>query len=328
MKEVVLSGMRPSGKLHLGNWLGALKNWIEMQEDYRCYYFIADWHALTTDYADTSQIKDNSLEIAIDWLASGLDPEKAVLFIQSQLPEHAVLHLLLSMVVPVSWLERVPSYKEQQEQLTNKDLTTYGFLGYPVLQAADILMYKANWVPVGIDQLPHIELTREITRRFNNLYNSPVFPEPQGKINEAAKIPGTDGRKMSKSYHNAIYLADSPQEIWEKLRTMVTDPARVRRSDPGNPELSPVFGLHKIFSPPDVVSEIAEGCRTAGIGCVDCKRVLYGHLMRQLEPIYARRQQLVTMPEQVKEILMAGTDRARQTADQTMADVKDAMHLS
>ncbi|MBI4594930.1 MAG: tryptophan--tRNA ligase [Candidatus Tectomicrobia bacterium] len=327
MKEVVLSGMRPSGKLHLGNWLGALKNWIEMQDEYQCYYFIADWHALTTDYADTSEIRQNSLEIAIDWLAAGLDPEKCVPFIQSQMLEHAELHLLLSMVVPVPWLERVPSYKEQQEQIKNKDLTTYGFLGYPVLQAADILMYKANWVPVGIDQLPHIELTREIARRFNNLYKVQVFPEPKGKINEAAKIPGTDGRKMSKSYNNAIYLDDTPEQVWEKLRTMVTDPARVRRADPGNPEICPVFWLHKIFSPEEVIADIDKGCRTAAIGCVDCKRVLFTHLMKKLEPISSKRKELSKKPDLVREILMEGTKKAREVARRTMAEVREAMKI-
>ena len=245
----VLSGIRSSGTLHLGNYLGALKNWQELQHQYEGYYFIADWHALTTDYADTTALKANMLDNMAGFLAVGLDPEKCTLFIQSRVPEHAELHLLLSMITPVPWLERVPSYKEQQQQIKDKDLTTFGFLGYPLLQTADIIMYKGNYVPVGIDQVPHIELARDIARRFNHLY-TPVFPEPQPLLTETPKVPGLDGRKMSKSYNNALFLTDAPEEIDRKIRVMMTDPARKRRSDPGNPEVCPVFDFHKIYSPP------------------------------------------------------------------------------
>ena len=248
----VLSGIRSSGTLHLGNYLGALRNWQELQHQYECYFFIADWHALTTDYADTAALKQHMLDNMAGFLAVGLDPEKCTLFIQSRVPEHAELHLLLSMITPVPWLERVPSYKEQQQQIKEKDLTNYGFLGYPVLQTADIIIYKANYVPVGIDQVPHIELSRDIARRFNHLY-TPVFPEPQPLLTETPKVPGLDGRKMSKSYNNAIYLTDAPEEIESKIKVMITDPARKRRRDPGNPDVCPVYDFHKIFSPPDTI---------------------------------------------------------------------------
>jgi len=242
--------MRPTGKLHLGNYVGALQNWVGMQEKYECFFEVADWHALTTDYADTSQVKEGSLEAVTDWLAAGLDPEKSVIFIQSHVPAHAELHLLFSMITPLGWLERVPSYKEQQENIKGKDLTTYGFLGYPCLQAADILIYKADVVPVGEDQVAHVELTREIARRFNSFYGAskPIFPEPKSLLTPAAKLPGTDGRKMSKSYGNTILLTDPEPTVRQKLKTMVTDPARVRRTDPGNPDVCPVGDLHKIFS--------------------------------------------------------------------------------
>ena len=243
--------MRSTGKLHLGNYVGALQNWVRMQDEYECFFIVADWHALTTDYADTSKMKENSLEVVLDWLAAGLDPEKSVIFIQSHVPAHAELHLLFSMITPLGWLERVPTYKEQRENIKDKDLGTYGFLGYPVLQSADILIYKADFVPVGEDQVAHVELTREIARRFNRFYgaeNRHVFPEPQALLTPAAKLPGTDGRKMSKSYGNTILLTDPEPVVRQKLKTMVTDPARVRRSDPGNPDVCPVGDLHKIFS--------------------------------------------------------------------------------
>ena len=250
-RKRVLSGMRSTGKLHLGNYVGALENWVRMQDEYECFFFVADWHALTTDYADTSRIKENSLEVLLDWLAAGLDPERCTMFIQSHVPQHAELHLLFSMITPLGWLERVPTYKEQRENIAEKDLGTYGFLGYPVLQAADILIYKGDFVPVGEDQVAHVELTREIARRFNQFYGGkrfPVFPEPQPLLTPSPKLPGTDGRKMSKSYGNTIMLTDPEPVVRQKLKTMVTDPARVRRSDPGNPDVCPVGDLHKIFS--------------------------------------------------------------------------------
>src|SRR3977135_366158 len=263
-KKRVLSGMRSTGKLHLGNYVCALENWVRMQEQYYCFFFSADWHALTTDYADTSRIKQNSVEVLLDWLSAGLDPEKCVMFIQSHVPAHAELHLLFSMITPLGWLERVPTYKEQRENIKEKDLGTYGFLGYPVLQSADILIYKADVVPVGEDQVAHVELTREIARRFNGFYGKPVvvFPEPQSLLTPAAKLPGTDGRKMSKSYGNTILLTDPEPVVRQKLKTMVTDPARVRRSDPGNPDVCPVGDLHKIFSDRTTIMQVEEGWRS------------------------------------------------------------------
>src|SRR5512143_60409 len=281
----ILSGMRPTGALHLGNYMGALENWIALQDSYECFFSIVDWHSLPTAYADPSSIRESVIEVAIDWLAAGLDPQRSTLFIQSLVPQHAELHLLLSMIVPLPWLERVPTYKEQQQNLTEKDLSTYGFLGYPLLQDADIIIYKADAVPVGEDQAPHVEITREIVRRFNNLYGE-VFPEPATVLTEAKRIPGTDGRKMSKSYGNAIYLKDDPEVVRQKLRPMVTDPARKRRTDPGNPDVCPVFDLHKAFSPPDVREWAAAGCRSAGIGCLDCKAKLADHLIARISPIY------------------------------------------
>jgi len=318
--------MRPTGRLHLGNYLGVLQNWIAMQNDYECFFFVADWHALTTDYAETASMKTYIHEMLIDWLAAGIDPEKATLFIQSGVPDHAVLHVLLSMITPLPWLERCPTYKEQQQQISGKDLSTYGFLGYPVLQAADILIYKAHTVPVGVDQLPHLELTREIARRFNHLYD-PVFPEPRSLLTEVPKLPGTDGRKMSKSYNNCIYLSDSPEEIWEKIRTMMTDPQRKRRKDPGDPELSPVFAYHKIFSSRNEIAEVAEGCRTAGIGCIDCKKILSENMIRKLAPIHERRARFTREPQQIDRIIQEGTGKARKVAAETLAEVRGAMKI-
>jgi tryptophanyl-tRNA synthetase len=326
-KERILSGMRPSGKLHLGNYLGALKNWVQLQEDYECFYFVADWHALTTGYADTAQTRAWVREIAIDYLSAGLDPERSILFIQSRVPEHAELHLLLSMITPLGWLERIPTYKEQQQELKDRDLNTYGFLGYPLLQAADIIMYKTHWVPVGIDQVSHIECTREVVRRFHHLYNVDVFPEPQPKLTEVPKLPGLDGRKMSKSYDNVIYLSDSPQEVTHKVRTMTTDPARQRRSDPGNPDLCPVFDLHRVYSTAAERQEVAQGCRTAGIGCLDCKGVLIRHMVEDLGPLHAKRAYYETHPEEAMQVFVAGSERARRVAQETMAQVRDAMHI-
>src|ERR1700680_4772610 len=272
-KKRVLSGMRSTGKLHLGNYVGALENWVRMQEQYDCFFFIADWHALTTDYADTSRLKENSVEVLLDWLAAGLDPTKCVMFIQAHVPAHGKLHPLLLMIAALGWLERVPTYKEQKENIKEKDLGTYGFLGYPVLQSADILIYKADVVPVGEDQVAHVELTREIARRFNGFYcrAKDIFPEPQSLLTPAPKLPGTDGRKMSKSYGNTIMLTDPEPVVRQKLKTMVTDPARVRRTDPGNPDVCPVGDLHKIFSDPVTMARVNEGCRSAGIGCIECK---------------------------------------------------------
>jgi tryptophanyl-tRNA synthetase len=327
----VLSGMRPTGKLHLGNFVGALDNWVRMQDQYQCFFCVADWHALTTDYADTRTIKQNSIESVLDWLAAGLDPGRSTLFIQSHVPQHAELHLLFSMITPLGWLERVPTYKEQRENITEKDLGTYGFLGYPVLQAADILIYRADYVPVGEDQVPHVELTREIARRFNLFYSvagKPVLPEPQPLLTPAAKLPGTDGRKMSKSYGNTILLTDPEPLVRQKLKTMVTDPARVRRSDPGNPDLCPVGDLHKIFSPPATMAKVEQGCRSAGIGCIECKGWAADALVGILNPMQERRKKYEEKPRLAWDILEEGSAHARKVAEATMDEVRDAMHMS
>jgi len=326
-RKRVLSGMRPTGKLHLGNYVGALQNWVRMQDEYECFFCVVDWHALTTDYADTSKVKENSLEVAYDWLAAGLDPVKSVIFIQSHVPAHAELHLLLSMITPLGWLERVPTYKEQRENIKDKDLGTYGFLGYPVLQAADILAYKADVVPVGEDQVAHIELTREIARRFNGFYGE-VFPEPQTLLTPAAKLPGTDGRKMSKSYGNTIMLADPEPVVRQKLKTMVTDPARVRRSDPGNPDVCPVGDLHKIFSSKETLAKVYDGCRSAGIGCIECKGWAADALVQLLNPIQEKRKKYEENPRLAWDILEDGTKRAAAAAGATMQDVRAAMGMS
>jgi tryptophanyl-tRNA synthetase len=330
LRKRVLSGMRSTGKLHLGNYVGALTNWVRMQDEYECFFCVVDWHALTTDYADTSQVKQNSVEVALDWLAAGLDPERSVMFIQSHVPEHAELHLLLSMITPLGWLERVPTYKEQRENIKDKDLGTYGFLGYPVLQAADILMYKADVVPVGEDQVAHIELTREIARRFNSFYgkSGDVFPEPKVLLTPAPKLPGTDGRKMSKSYGNTIMLTDPEPVVRQKLKTMVTDPARVRRSDPGNPDVCPVGDLHKIFSDSATMEKMNVGCRSAGIGCIECKSWVADALVQLLSPMQERRKKFEENPRLAWDILEAGTKRARKVASETMNDVRDAMGMS
>lgn len=333
----VLSGMRPTGKLHLGNYMGALYNWVRLQHQYECFFFIADWHALTTDYADTSRIRENILDVALDWLGAGLEPEQCTLFVQSWVPQHAELHLLFSMITPLGWLERVPTYKEQQQQIGNveaggKDLSTYGFLGYPLLQSADILIYQADFVPVGQDQVAHVELTREVARRFNHFYPganiaAPVLPEPQVLLTPSPKLPGTDGRKMSKSYGNTILMTDPEPEIRKKLKTMVTDPARIRRSDPGNPDVCPVFDLHKIFSSAETQQKVREGCTTAGIGCIECKGWLADGVVAELAPIQERRSQYESKPQRVWEILNEGSARARIRAEETMRQVRDAMHL-
>ncbi|MDP9159031.1 MAG: tryptophan--tRNA ligase [Acidobacteriota bacterium] len=339
-RKRVLSGMRSTGKLHLGNFVGALDNWVRMQDQYECFFFVADWHALTTDYADTSRLKENSLEVLLDWLAAGLDPERCTMFIQSHVPQHAELHLLFSMITPLGWLERVPTYKEQRENITEKDLSTYGFLGYPVLQAADILIYKGDFVPVGEDQVPHVELTREIARRFNFYYpnkgaagqsvirRTPVFPEPQPLLTHTPKLPGIDGRKMSKSYGNTIMLTDPEPVVRQKLKTMVTDPARVRRTDPGNPDVCPVGDLHKIFSDRATLAKVDEGCRTAGIGCIECKGWAADSLVQVLNPMQERRRKYETNPRLAWDILEAGSNRARKVASSTMTEVREAMGLT
>jgi len=320
--------MRPTGKLHLGNYMGALANWVKLQDDYECYFVIVDWHALTTDYADTSQIVGNIKEVALDWLGAGLDPDRCVMFLQSKVNDHARLHLLLSMITPLGWLERVPTYKEQMENLAHKDLTTYGFLGYPLLQAADILLYQPRFVPVGQDQVAHVELTREIARRFNHFYKldgREVLPEPQVLLTPSPKLPGTDGRKMSKSYGNTIQLTDSEAEVRQKLKTMVTDPARIRRSDPGDPDLCPVGDLHKVFSTPEKLAEVYEGCRSAGIGCIQCKGWAADALVQILAPIQERRAKYTKA--QAVEIIEAGSIRAQHRAAQTMREIDAAMQM-
>ena len=325
-KPRVLSGMQPSGLLHLGNLLGALENWKALQDQYDCFFFVADWHALSTTYADTSRIKEFNRELLTDWLAAGIDPNRATVFIQSRIPEHAILHLLLSMLVPIPWLERNPTYKEKREEIKEKDLSTYGFLGYPVLQAADILLYKPAYVPVGKDQLPHLELTREIARRFNNLYR-PVFPEPKEHLTKFPKVIGTDGRKMSKSYGNTINLSDAEPVVRQKLKTMVTDPARVKRTDKGNPDVCPVYDFHKIFSSPQTIEQINRECRTAGIGCIDCKKLVADGMVARMAPIWEGRARLTATPGQVEEIVHEGSRRAAAVAHRTLEEVNDAMKI-
>jgi tryptophanyl-tRNA synthetase len=376
----VLSGMRPTGKLHLGNYMGALYNWVKLQHEFECYFFIADWHALTTDYADLSSLLTNIREVALDFLAAGLDPEMSTIFVQSDVKLHAELNVLLGNITPLSWLERVPSYKDQQEQLREKDLATYGFLGYPLLQSADILLYQPDYVPVGQDQASHVELTREIARKFNQLYPgnfymdegaapweldavkakakklsgqpdkvtfSPheliaaapqtklksgygtrtILPEPEVLLTPSPKLPGTDGRKMSKSYKNTILMSDSESEIRSKLKTMVTDPERIRRTDPGNPEVCPVFDLHKVFSSESTQQEASAGCRSAGIGCIECKQWLADGVVRELAPILERRGKYQRNPALVDEILDEGGRRAWKRADETMRQVSEVMGL-
>ena len=326
-RKRVLSGMQPSGLMHLGNYLGALENWKALQEDYECFFFVADWHALSTNYADTSRVREFVRELLIDWLAAGIDPNRSTVFIQSHIPEHAILHLLFSMMTPVSWLERNPTYKEKQEEIKEKDLATYGFLGYPVLQAADILLYKPDFVPVGKDQLPHLELTREIARRFNDIYKRPVFPEPKEHLTKFPKVLGTDGRKMSKSYGNTINLSDTEPVVRQKLKTMVTDPARVRRTDPGNPDVCPVYEFHKIYSPQAVQEQINNDCRSAAIGCIDCKKQVADRMVATMAPMWDARAALVSNPSRIEEIVRAGSAKAEAIAKTTLAEVNYAMMI-
>ena len=392
----VLSGMRSTGKLHLGHYHGVLKNWIQLQHQYECYFFVADWHALTTHYEDPQVIGDSVWDMVIDWVAAGVDPNNAVLFIQSRVPQHAELHLLLSMMTPLGWLERVPTYKDQQAALKDKDLATYGFLGYPLLQSADILIYRAGLVPVGEDQVAHVELTREVARRFNHLYGREpgfeekaeeavkkigkkggklyrelrtayqeqgdhealekarelleqqqnislgdkerlfgylegggriILPEPQALLTPAAKMPGLDGQKMSKSYNNTISLRDKPEDIEKALRTMPTDPARVRRTDPGDPERCPVWQLHQVYSPEDTRKWVVEGCKSAGIGCIECKQPIIDAVLEELRPIQERANELAEDPMLIRNIIAEGCRKAEEVAEETMEEVREAMGL-
>jgi len=322
--------MRPTGKLHLGNYMGALANWVKLQDSaqYESYFFIADWHALTTDYADPSRLKLNTIDVALDWLAAGLDPEKSTIFIQSHVPQHAELHLLFSMITPLGWLERVPTYKEQQENLSGKDLSTYGFLGYPLLQAADILLYQAQYVPVGQDQVAHVELTREVARRFNSMYKTGVFPEPDALLTPAPKLTGTDGRKMSKSYGNTIGLTESPMAVFQKIQGMSTNGQRVRKTDAGDPDLCPVGDLHKIFSTPEVNSFIQHGCRTATNPCESCKSEAAKSVCRVTGPIHDRRDHFSSRIEETWEMLQDQAVKAASRAEETMLQVRSVLDLS
>ncbi len=326
MRKRVLSGMRPSGKLHLGHYIGVLVNWKKLQEEHDCFFFAADWHALTTEYDRTAVIRESIDDMIIDWMASGIDPARTTLFTQSHVPEHAELHLLLSMITPLSWLERNPTYKEQLREQTTRDLHTYGFLGYPVLQAADILMYDASLVPVGVDQVPHLELTREIARRFNFLYRE-SFVIPEAYLTETPKLMGTDNRKMSKSFGNAILLSDTAEEVWVKVKPMVTDPARIRRTDCGNPEICNVFSYHKIFSDEETIGKVDTGCRTAGIGCIECKKWMYEGMEKVIKPIREERLNILESGVSVRDILEAGTANAKKVAAAKMTEVRDAVRI-
>ncbi|MBV8680977.1 MAG: tryptophan--tRNA ligase [Aquitalea sp.] len=391
----ILSGMRPTGSLHLGHYHGVIKNWVELQSSHDCYFMVADWHALTTNYDDVAIIEKSIWDMVIDWLAAGVDPEKATVFIQSKVPQHAELHLALSMVTPLSWLERVPTYKDQIEKLSTKDLGTYGFLGYPLLQAADILVYKAGLVPVGEDQVPHIELTREVARRFNNLFGrepnfdelaqaaakkigkqgkqfmqqrtaylqdgnaeallaareilaasqnlgvadrerlagwlenkgKTILPEPEAKLTAASRMPGLDGQKMSKSYGNTITMREAPEQVSKKVKAMPTDPARVRRTDAGNPEKCPVWQLHQVYSDHETREWVKQGCTSAGIGCLDCKQPVIDGVLREQQPMFERAEQYLSHPDRVKEIVFEGCRRAEKVAKETMGDVRAAMGL-
>lgn len=326
-KQRVLSGMQASGRLHLGHLTGVLDIWKKLQEEYECFYFIADWHALSTNYEDTHEIKNNIFEIAVDWLSTGIDPQKSTIFLQSMVAEHAVLHLFLSMITPVPWLERNPAYKEKIQETKGKDLTTYGFLGYPILQASDIMLYKADFVPVGVDQLPHLEMARELARKFNFIYKKKVLKEPAPKLSQVPKLAGTDGRKMSKSYNNAIYLSDPPEVIYAKVKTMITDPQRVRRYDPGDPDICNVYSLHKIYSLSEDIANIYEECKTAGIGCTDCKQMLAKGICDNMQPFHERRAKISSNPKDIYDLLEEGSSRARAIAKDTLQEIKNAMRI-
>jgi len=325
-RPIVVSGMRPTGRLHLGHLHGALANWVRLQADHDCYFFSADWHALTTSYDRTEVVKQAEREMFVDFVAAGIDPERATLFVQSEVKQHAELFLLLGMITPLGWLERSPSYKEMRENITDRDLALYGFLGYPVLMTADIILYKATRVPVGADQVSHLELCREIVRRFNFHYGE-VFPEPQPLLTEAAKVLGTDGRKMSKSYGNAIEVGESAESTTKKIMGMVTDPARKLRKDPGNPDVCGIYYLHKVYSTPDTVAWVDQNCRTAGIGCVDCKKKLLERLGPDQERMREKREALLARPKDLDDIVQLGTRKARETAEKTMVQVRAAMRI-
>jgi len=327
-KNRIVSGMRVSGRMHLGNYHGALKNWLQLQNKYECYFFAADWHALTTNYENPQGIAQQSRIMIQDWLAAGLDPKLCNIFIQSGVPEHAELHLILSMMTPLSWLERVPTYKDQQEKLKDKNLSTYGFLGYPLLQSADILVYKASFVPVGEDQVSHIELTREVARRFNHIAGKVILPEPEALLTKESKFPGLDGQKMSKSYNNTIALTEEPASVTEKIKKMQTDPARVKRSDPGDPEKCPVWSLHKIYSTDEVKKWVDNGCRTAGIGCLDCKKPLIDSIIAEQKPIIERYKQIEANPDYVTKVIKESTEKARDVAKRTLDEVNTAMGIA
>jgi tryptophanyl-tRNA synthetase len=328
LKKRILSGMRPTGFLHLGNLHGALKNWVDLQNDgsYECYYFVADWHALTSEYYNTDRIREFSMSMVIDWLSVGLDPVKSTFFVQSKVKEHAELFLILSMITPLAWLERNPTYKEMKEELSEKDLSTFGFLGYPVLQAADIIMYKAYGVPVGVDQLPHVELTREISRRFNFLYKE-IFPIPEPLLTNVPKLLGIDGRKMSKSYDNSIYISDRDETLRAKIASMFTDPQRMRKKDPGRPELCNVFSYHQLYTPQADVGNISTECKRAGIGCTECKKQLAGSISESMKDIYERRDYYLNHLEEVGLIVEDGNARAKAIARQTMEEVREALKI-
>lgn len=328
MKKRILSGMRPTGRLHLGNLHGALANWVDIQNKdiYDCFYFVADWHALTSDYKNTDLIKANSLDMVVDWLSVGLDPARSTMFIQSEVKEHAELFLILSMITPLSWLERNPTYKEMKEELSDRDISTFGFLGYPVLQAADIIMYKAYGVPVGVDQLPHVELTREIARRFNFLYKE-IFPVPEPLLTEVPKLLGIDGRKMSKSYNNSIYLSDRGDVLKQKVSSMFTDPQRMRKKDPGRPEVCNAFAFHQIYSPSSEVDEISDGCKKADIGCVECKKRLAQRILDGMAPVHERQDYYLNHMEDVKAVIDDGVLRASKIARLTMEQVREAVKI-
>lgn len=325
--DKVLSGMRPTGRLHIGHYYGALKNWVSLQDKYECFYFIADWHALTTNYENPEDIIENRKQLVLDWLSVGLDPEKCTMFVQSHNKNHAELTLLLSMITPVPWLERCPTYKEIKQEQTNKDLSNLGFLSYPVIMTADIIMYDAKFVPVGEDQLPHIEITREIVRRFHHLYNCEIFTEPKGLLTEVPRLPGLDGRKMSKSYGNAIMLSEDLKEVETKIKRMMTDTNRQRLKDPGDPAKCPVFDYHKVFSTEEERAEIIKGCTTATMGCMECKMILLKHMNELLEPIQERRRKFEAEITDVDEFLKPSQNRAIEESEKMMAKVRNALRI-
>jgi tryptophanyl-tRNA synthetase len=325
--SVVVSGMRPTGKLHIGHYFGALVNWVELQKKKECFFLVADWHALTSDYEHTEKLSENTREMVADWLASGVDPSKSTLLLQSKVKEHAELFLVLSMFTPLGWLERNPTFKEQKHEIKDKDISNLGFFGYPVMQTADILIYKGTEVPVGKDQVPHLEMSREIARRFNHLVHKNLFPEPKPLLTPTSKIQGTDGRKMSKSYGNAIFFDDDNKTIESKIKGMVTDPKRIKRQDPGDPKACNLFPLHEVYSSKTLIKQVVDGCTTAGIGCVDCKKLLLPSLMEKVGEIRTQRESWIAKPKMIDEILVEGSKRAQNIAAQTLNEVKDALHV-